>query len=103
MIELPNKTVPYICHDVLLVIATALFIDVEDKRIISLIDPTTVDKRVEMIRESPVFGELINALDIFGEADVLKLLAPKIEVFTNDLSLGVDFEQALIDNFTDLD
>ncbi len=102
MITLPSKVVPYICHDVLLTLATALFIEVEDKRIISLIDPTTIANRVEIIRESSVFESLIEALDIFGEDDVITLLNPKIIIFTDELSLGRNFKESLEDNFKDL-
>lgn len=102
MITLPNKVVPYIVQDLLLVTLEAMFVDFEDKRLISLIDPTTVSHRVSLLRDSKVFPTLIEALDVFGVDDVLRLLAPKLELITNDLSLGADFTTAVEDHLTDL-
>lgn len=95
MIKIPNKIVPFIAEDLLKVFLTALFIDFKDDRLICLIDDTTVEKRSNIIRNSKVFTELINALDLFGEEDVIQLLAPKITLMSDELSLGVDFEESL--------
>ncbi len=63
MITIPNKVVSYITQDVLKVFVTALFIDFKDKRIICLIDDTTIENRVELLRNSSVFDDIISALD----------------------------------------
>ena len=102
MITIPNKIVPYITQDVLKVFIKALFIEFKDKRLICLIDPTTTEERVNIVRDSAIFDELISALDLFGEEDVLRLLAPKIIIFSNELSLGIDFKESLECNFKEL-
>lgn len=102
MITIPNKIVSFISQDVLKIFVSALFIEFKDERLICLIDDGTIGKRVSVIRESTIFNNLIEALDLFGENDVLHLLAPKIELFANDLSLGVSFEDGLYKHFTNL-
>lgn len=100
--KIPYKDVPYICQDSLKVVLTALFVEVEDKRLISLIDPTTIENRVAIVRESEVFDNLISALDIFGIEDFVKIITPKLITFTEDLSLGRDFKATLENNFKEI-
>jgi hypothetical protein len=102
MITLPSKLVPFIAEDLLKIFLTALFIDFNDKRLICLMDQQTLEVRVEILRDSFVFEDIISALDLFGEEDILRLLAPKIEIFANELSLGRDFKESLEDNFKEL-
>lgn len=102
MITLPCKAVPFICHDPLKVLLTALFVEVNDVRKICLADPTTNSKRIGIVRESSVFEDLINALDIFGEEDFIQIIRSKLIVFTDELSLGVDFKTSLEDNFNEI-
>ena len=102
MIKLPYQGIPYICQDLLGVLLTAVFVDVEDTRLVSLSEPITNEERVESLRESPALDDLLKLLDIFGEDDFIVMIKPNLIKFTEDVSLRKGFMQSFENNFKEI-
>lgn len=61
------------------VILTSIFIDVNDLRLISVMNDKMFEDLVSLLRDAPVCEQLYDMLTIFGEEDIVTFLGPVIK------------------------
>ncbi len=64
MITIPNKNLQQKYYDNLTILWEALFLELEDNRLVSFIAPQDFESRVENLRESPFCEQLYDMLNI---------------------------------------
>ena len=96
MIKLPIKTLSAQGNEELIILCKALFLDVEDNRLISLLWPEAVDIRATTLMESPLCEGLYDMVHLFGEKDFIKFVTPALndlaKVDCTDADFLINFE-----------
>ena len=82
MIKLPIKALSSQGNEDLAILCKALFIEIEDNRLMALLWPEAVENRMTSLMESPLCESLYEMVHLFGEGDFIKFVTPAL----NDLA-----------------
>ena len=91
MIKIPNKNLHQKYYDNLSILWEALFLELDDRRLVGFISPEEFEERVELVRESPNAEKLYDMLQVFGEDDLYKYVKPSIVELQDTNPSGKDY------------
>lgn len=91
MITIPNKKLSPQGNEDLAIICEAIFLDIKDKRLISILCTETIEERVNILRESIVCESLYNMVNIFGEEDFIRFVVPYVDSMSKDNYSNEDY------------
>lgn len=78
MITIPNKNLHQMHYDNLSILWEALFLELEDNRLVAFISPEEFEERVDAVRDSPNAEKLYDMLQVFGEPDLYTYVKPAL-------------------------
>lgn len=84
MITLPIKNISAQGNEDLSILCKALFLTVEDNRLLSLLWDEAITNRVASLMESPLCEALYDMLHLFGEEDFIKFVTPALNALAKE-------------------
>lgn len=99
MIIIPNKNLKQKYYDNLSILWEALFLTLDDKRLVSFLSPEEFEERVSILRNSIIIEKLYEMLNIFGEDHFYEMVKPAIIELQDKNPSGEDYLDTFIECF----